>query len=710
MTNRPALARLCLWRASPSVLIVALVHLPAAAQDGTAILMDEIMVEGELQTRSLQDSQTSVAVITGEELERRDDFDLYDVIERTPNVTSSLGEKGFAIRGVDQRGVGGGGAGLLVTTVVDGATLSNNRQTFFGPYSTWDLGQIEVLRGPQSTQQGRNALAGAIVIRSADPTYDFELKGRGDIAERDTFGGAVAFNAPIIDNTLAVRFSAEHLQTDGFVDNPTLGTDDYDSREQTTLRGKVLFEPTDDFSAVLSASYVKNMGGEDLIVDELFPEERINPSDTEAEEGAEFGLFNLRMTYDFDDRFSLRSETSGLISDYVRIEDSDFSAAPLGFLDRDAQTNSIEQQLTLSYVDDRVSAVIGGYVIDVTENSDSGLVVPGNLVDPTAPADGVLNRVIASEISTVNFAFFGEAEVEVPELIEGFSVIVGGRYDREAVDFSDTTIVDVNFETSFPLPPVDTETSDAVFSAFLPKVGLVYDWTDDLSTGFTVQRGYRAGGTQRNALTGVINEFDPEFTWNFELALRSEWLGGRLTANANAFYTRWTDQQVNVLGPSGIDADFDTVNAGESRLLGGELELRGQPIPGLELFGSVGIAETEFLDFVDGEDDFSGNEFPNASPVTAAFGGSYAFENGIVLGADASFTAGAFGSAANLEETKSDGRFLVNAQVGYEQDTWGVYLYARNLLDNDYRTQVLSNGRSRTGEPLTVGAFARVQF
>ncbi|MEM8625040.1 MAG: TonB-dependent receptor [Pseudomonadota bacterium] len=710
MREKPTSTRAELWRASPGVVIVALLSSTAAAEDEPVILMDEIMVEGELQTRSLQDSQTSVAVITGEEVERRDDFDLYDVIERTPNVTSSLGEKGFAIRGVDQRGVGGGGIGLLVTTVVDGATLSNNRQTFFGPYSTWDLGQIEVLRGPQSTQQGRNALAGAIVIRSADPSYDFELKGRGDIAERGTFGGAVAFNAPIIDETLAVRFSAEHLQTDGFVDNPTLGTDDYDFREQTTLRGKVLFEPTEDFSAILSASYVNNMGGEDLIVDELFPEERVNFSDTEAFEGTEFGLFNLRMTYDLDDRFSLKSETSGLISNYDRVEDSDFTAAPLGFLDREAKTDSFEQQITLSYVDDRVSAVIGGYLIDVTENEDSGLVVPGTLVDPTAPAGGVLNRVISSEVSTLNLAIFGEAEVEVPEVVEGFSVIVGGRYDREAVDFSDTTVVDVNFETSFPLPPVDTETSDTVFSAFLPKVGVVYGWTDDLSTGFTVQRGYRAGGTQRNALTGAINEFDPEFTWNFELSLRSQWFGGRLTANANAFYTRWTDQQVNVLGPSGIDADFNTVNAGESEIFGGELELRGQPIPGLELFGSVGIAETEFLDFVDGEDDFSGNEFPNASPITAAFGGSYSFENGFVVGADASFTAGSFGTAANLEETKSDGRFLLNAQLGYETDVWGVYLYARNLLDNGYRTQVLANGRARTGEPLTVGAFTRVQF
>ncbi|MEM8595534.1 MAG: TonB-dependent receptor [Pseudomonadota bacterium] len=683
---------------------------PAQAQEDR-IVLDELLVEGELQTRTLQDSHTSAAVITGEALEQRADFDLYDVIDRTPNVTNSLGEKGFAIRGVDQRGIGGGGTGLLVTTVVDGATLTNNRQTFFGPYSTWDLDQVEVLRGPQSTQQGRNALAGAIVLRSADPTYDFELKGRGEVANRGTFGGAIAFNAPVIEDVLAFRFSAEHLQTDGFVDNPTLGIDDYDFREQTTLRSKLRFDPSDSFSAVLSASYVNNQGGEDLVVGDLFPDDRVNLSDTEAVEGSEFGLFNLRMRYDINDRLTLRSETSGLISDYQRIEDSDFSAASLGFLDRRADSSSFEQQLTLSYVDDRVSAVIGGYVIDATEKSDSGLILPGLIVDPSAPADGVLDRTINSEISTLNYAFFGEAEIEIPELSNGFSIIAGGRYDREAIDFSDTTIVAVNFDPSVPLPPPESETSDTSFSAFLPKVGLIYDWTEDFSTGFTVQRGYRAGGTQRNALTGVLNTFDPEFTWNFELSLRSEWFGGRLTANANAFYTRWTDQQVNVLGESGNSADFNTVNAGKSRIAGGELELRGLPMPGLEVFGSVGVAQTEFIDFVSGSSDFSGNEFPNAPPVTAAFGGSYAFENGIVLSADANYQARSFSNADNRASTQSDGRFLVNAQLGYEAEHWGAYLYVRNLLDNDYTTQVLNDGdRLRTGEPLTVGAYATFRF
>ena len=88
---------------------------------------------------------------------------------RSAKAVGSREVAGFAIRGIDQRGLGGGGAGLLVSVKVDGATIQNNQATFFGPYNTWDMGQVEIFRGPQSTQQGRNSLAGAIVMEGADP-------------------------------------------------------------------------------------------------------------------------------------------------------------------------------------------------------------------------------------------------------------------------------------------------------------------------------------------------------------------------------------------------------------------------------------------------------------------------------------------------------------------------------------------------------------
>jgi len=296
-----------------------------------------IIIRGELQGREIQDSPTSVAVATGEQLERRGDKDLLDFIERAPNVSTSLGQKGFQIRGVDQRGPSGAGIGLVISTQVDGVAMPDNQATFFAPLSTWDVEQIEVLRGPQSTQQGRNALAGAIVVRSKDPTYEREAKLRGELGSRSTLGGALMVNAPIIEDKLAFRFSAETLQSDGTIKNPTLGVDDYDARELTTYRAKLRFDPTDDIETILSYTYSDHSGGEDFVQSALFPGQRVNLSDVRGEEGTKSHNLGLRVNWDLNDRFRLESETTYYKDDYYRLEDIDQSAADEGALSVDAR-------------------------------------------------------------------------------------------------------------------------------------------------------------------------------------------------------------------------------------------------------------------------------------------------------------------------------------------------------------------------------------
>ena len=253
---------------------------------------------------------------------------------------------------------------------------------------------------------------------------------------------------------------------------------------------------------------------------------------------------------------------------------------------------------------------------------------------------------------------------------------------------------------------VPTPLNSTTFDAFLPKLGVVYRFADDVSLGFTYQRGYRAGGSGSNFATGEPFEFDPEFTDNVELALRSQWFDAKVTVNANLFYTEWTDQQVRV----GTGLDRITVNAGESRLFGGEAELRLNPISGLELFGALAYVDTEFTDFINNGVDFSGNEFPDAADITGAFGAEYRFENGFYLAGDASYTASAFNDIANTDDFRNDSRFLVNARAGYEAENWSAVVYATNVFDVDYVIDVQNPRTAVVGDPLQYGVRVGLQF
>lgn len=676
-----------------------------------------IVVRGQLREKTLQDNQSSVAVILGEALDKRDDFDLKDIFERTPNITSVAGEQSFAIRGVDARGVGSAGNGLVISVQVDGVNLPTAESIGFNAFSTWDLEQVEILRGPQSTQQGRNALAGAVVLRSKDPIFDYEFKARAEYGSRDTFGGAAAVNIPVVEDVLAFRISAQHKETDGFVDGPTLGVDNYDFDEATTIRAKALFEPTDRLRFVLGGTYSDSLTGEDLISFAAFPDQIANFSNELAEEGNESVSLELRVNYDISDRLKLESVTTYLDNDYIR--DEDLTPAPfLGGLDIGQSTESFSQDIRLLYESDTIEAVLGFFATDISSDTLTDITVPAlALVPPDlapfVPADALVTSLNTGQEDTTNYAIYGEIELDLPQIAEGLSVTLGGRYDIESFDIDSFAETTSTVPLPVPFPPTVDFTVDTSYEAFLPKFGINYAWTDDISTGFTIQRGYRAGGVQQNITTLAINEFDPEYTWNYEFDVRAQFFDGRLTANANVYYTEWQDQQVVVRGPSGLPLDEDIVNAGASELLGGELSITAQPTDALNLFASLGISDTKFTDFISGGVDRSGDPFANAPQVTGAFGGRYTFANGFEVSADASYTGSYFSNSNIIPETEVDSRFLVNVSASYERGPYQIIFYARNLFDEEYLTFRETPGTSdfaRAGEPLTLGAILTVKF
>ena len=663
--------------------------------ENTPLQLAPIMVQGELQTRTLQDTQTSVAVMRGDALERRASENLYDIAERVANVSSENLFGLFSIRGIRSAGFGGGG-GSLISTRVDGAALNNSRLSGRSLESTWDLEQIEILRGPQSTQAGRNALAGAVEIRSKDPIYEDEAKVRLELGNASTFGGAIAVNVPLVEDTLAFRLSVDREKTDGFVDNPTLGVDDYAREEQTTLRTSVRLDPTDDLSAILKYTRVRSSGQLDgPAVDRAsFPDRRVIFAGSRIEENGDLDSLNLRLGYNISDAFRLESETTYYEGDI-------FAEASPVLLTQENQ--SFEQEIKMLYRSDRTQAVIGGFYARDEFLSDLITSAPASIFGGSPTETAFLTRGNSNDAT--NYAVFAEVEHRA---ISNLRLIVGGRYDRESRDNVDQTVWS-STDPMAALPVSGSTDTDTSFDAWLPKVGVVYDFTDDLSLGFTVQRGYRAGGAGFNLFTGEQFDIDPEYTWNYEASLRSQWLNDRLTINANVFYTDWTDQQVRVQGPSGDDLDFTVENAGESRLFGGEIEAEAQITNNLDVFVSLGYVDTKFKDFISGGEQLAGNEFPFAPKFTGAFGGTYYFFDGFFFSTDASFQDDVFSDVQNTKDDEIDGQFLTNARLGYETEDWSVLAYIDNVFDKDYEINI-RGANVIVGDPLTFGVIGQVRF
>lgn len=696
--------------ASAMVLAVATASAQEAPSVGTETVVpeeDTIIVTGQKMESTLQEVTASVEVVTGEEIAREPVSDLYDLVDRIPNVTTSFGDLGFSIRGIDQRGVGGSGRGQTLTIYVDDASLGNYT-TFFGPLDTWDIGQVEVYRGPQSTNFGRNALAGAIYVRTQDPSYESDLKIRLEAGEYGTYQAAIAGGGGIVEDKLAWRGAAQYRESDGFIENIYLN-EDADATELKSGRFKLLIEPTEALSIVTTTSYTENFAGEDG-VNPAYGFAREADYDVLGHEGTETFLQSVNARWQITDRIELQSITAYQSTDYTRIEDYDVTPAPISILDRVGEDESFSQELRLKYAGDRLSGVAGVYYTDTSTDYDDSFTIPLAFAYPSLPLDNLVQRDAYINYTSENYAFFLDGEYALTETVD---LLFGGRYDHETEGndaIADTQVLgDVPPPYDAFLEPLTGETieeSETDFDAFLPKAGLRWTPRAGQSFAFVVQKAYRAGGSEISSLDGSVTLYDPEYLWNYELSSRSILLDGRLRWNSNVYYADWQDQQVSL--PLDVNPNFYvTVNAGASTIYGVETDLTYAVNSGLEIYGGLGYAHTEFDDFPNpnagagAPSDFDGNTFPFAPELSANAGVDYEAASGFFAGLDVSYQSESYSDQENVELNEVKERTLVNGRLGYAfTENYRLSVIGRNLLDEDYYTFL---NRDRTG-----GGFARV--
>lgn len=694
---------------------------------------EDIIVTGEKVARSLQETKTSVAVITAARIEEENLRSLQEVLQRTANVSTIYGGAGFTIRGIANNGVSSGGDGALSTVYLDGAALPTG--TLHGaPTDMWDVAQVEIFRGPQSTLQGLNALAGAVIIRTTDPTMDWSARGRALYTSYDERAFAIAGGGPIIADELAFRVAAEKRDGDGFVHNVTRNAPE-NPVDALSLRGKLLWTPgaLPGFEARLGYTHSERKGGYAFTYTDVTPhmfDDRTASSNAPNASTINADIATLDLSYKLGDRFSLNSVSSFNKIRQFDTYDGDRTAADLTAGNIGFRYRTFTQELRLNYKGERLSGLIGAFYYNrdqigtqasltqvQTPTGTIAALLQGNGVDPATAALIAARYTAALPSIPVDYANRTPTRVETMalfadaryELTDRLSALAGARYDRETNRLSSDTRA--RFAGTLPNPadygpfaPAFTAINAGVlglvaqaagvalpskrtFNAFLPKLGLEMNWTPTVSTAFVAQRGYRSGGSSSNMARNLTVAYDPEFTWNYELSLRTAWLDGALTINANAFYIDWKDQQTSV--NFGLNTyDFNTVNAGKSHLYGFEIEARHRVSRAFDWYASIGHVRTKFDSFrvdVGAVNDLSGMQFPYAPKWTLSGGANVRVGSHIVANVNASHRSGVFTDVgAPQSQYVVGGRTLVNAKLGYQAEHWSLSAYASNLFDEKY--------------------------
>ncbi|WP_096510443.1 TonB-dependent receptor [Pseudomonas izuensis] len=660
----------------------------AAGESGTMELAP-VTVTGEKINRSLEKTQSSVVVVTEQQLREKADHDLVDVFARTPGVYNQAGNENWGIRGVPVSGFDDQGPATLngaVSVFVDGA-VQPNRALTLSPIPLWDVEQVEVFLGPQSTTQGRNSLAGAVVIQTKNPTFVPSFSAQTNVGNYGERGAAVAGGGSIVDDKIAGRIAVDYQEGDGYIDNVFLN-DDANPTRTSNVRGKLLVLPNDDLDVLLTYAHDEHRQGDNSVMRENGKVRYYDvSSNTKAFDNLKQDTVSAKIDYRLNDDWSLTSLTANTSSDYSARLDFDQEAIDNEVILRKQDGDLFSQELRLNYNSDTVKSFVGAYYGHNTNNFHDKLLFDDELAGTTKGDTTIENKAVFGEI---NWTF-------VPR----WTLITGLRYDHET---NDTDIDQDDFSS-----PGNVSKS---FDAVLPKLGINYELAANQYLGFMVQKGYRGGGVNVRA-GGGHEPYDPEYTTNYELSYRGSFFDQTLRTRANLYYTDWKDQQVSVLDP---DTQFAHIfNAGRSDIKGLEVFVEEDFTEQLTLNLGAAVTDGKYKDFVTGDGrDMSGQDFLFSPKYKMSLGGTYRWNDRLTLNTDVIWQSTApsefeFDDAGQvIGERKSDNYWLVNFNSEYKlTKNVAVSGFVKNAFDKEYVTNNRSGDIVDVGAPRTVGLVLR---
>ncbi|MBT6593033.1 MAG: TonB-dependent receptor [Porticoccaceae bacterium] len=681
----------------------ALAFLPISAFSDSTI--DEIIVTSDFRDSTLLQTPASVTVIDSAAIAQRQARHLEQVLNLAPNVNFSSGAsrgRFIQIRGIGERSQFIEPLNPSVGTLVDGIDFTG----IAGAATTMDIAQIEILRGPQGTLYGANALAGLINVRSNQPSE--QLQGNMQVSVGDYGTGTVsaAVGGPISES-LGYRVAVQQHSSDGYIENDFLKRDDTNNIDELSLRTILDWQASDDLGLKLTLFHVDADNGYDGF---SLDNTRHTLSDTPGHDRHKATAAAVESRWQGAENFQLVSLLSFADNDleYGYDEDWAFPDICTGQPCEGWEYNSAD-----NYSRQRDNASVDIKLVSEPKarilNGSSGWVVgmywrdqDEQLLREYTYAGGDFT----SDFDTTNKALYAQLDTE---LSESLTLVSGLRVENRDAYYSDS----------------DSVAHSVGESLWGGRLALQYQITADQMIYGLVSRGYKAGGVNSDpALVSEDREFDTELMWNFEAGLKGRWLEDRLQAQVAAFYQKRDDIQIKQsLVQSRVDSnavDFTDYfgNAASGANYGIEVEFNWLASESLTWFGSLGLLSADYD--IPKSEDLDSRQQAHAPDYQFALGGSHQISDTLSISVDVEGKDKFYLSSSHNEQTQA--YELVNARINYFLNGWDLSLWGRNLTNkdvivrgfggfgNDPRKFYATEAYYQFGEPRMFGVSGQYDF
>jgi len=691
-----------------------------SAQASSSSGLTDIVVTAQKRTERLQDVPVAVTAVSGQSLVNANITESKALSSVVPslNFTQAAAFAQPFIRGVGSRGNTAGDE-QIVPIYVDGVYQIGMTAGFFKLNS---IDRIEVLRGPQGTLFGRNAVGGAINILTRDPSSNPSAEIGLGYGRFNEIRGDLYATGPLTDN-LSANISMMRHQDDGYARDILRGTKEAKAHT-TSIRGKLLWEPVEDFTAKLTGFFVEAGDATGVASFPLNGNTSARRVDPNVVVGRGYRLSNSlspqgdTKTYggSLDLDYEAGDVTISSLSSYAYFTstfttDNDATSLALSsFLGVDKHYTLTQEVRAASSGEGPFKWLIGGFLFrDILKN-------PAGFYQ-NFPGLNVTNRGVIN-----SFAIFGEAEYD---LTAELSVKVGLRYSK------DNRSID-----SFDFLANKGSVLESSWDDISPRLTIDYEIAQNQKVYFTYSEAFKSGLIVQPVTTATlnfVNVVDPEKLRSYEIGYKGD-LSRTFRANIAAYYYDYKNVQVTGQGvlPSGAIFSF-LQNAAKEEIYGIDADFTYAPSPDLTMGLAVAWVHGRYKEFKaasvqiprsDGKGnmsatlDVSGGELIRTPEFTAGYNMSWTVPNDVFngklrLSGNVLYSSGWF---FDVNERVSTGDYVdINARIAWTSpdDHYTFALWGSNLA-NSHRLQSVSESggadRASLVRPISYGAEVRFKF